>query len=93
MFVQPVSSLVHLHPVQLDAEIDVLGGLYEVVVESGQPPLIVPLVELIKLVQCREVRARRRPHDQHGFLLFDPLNRPVSVGLEFEVPSRQRVHA
>ena len=51
MFVQPVSSFVHLHPVQRDTTLDVVRDRDEVVVELGQPLFIVPLVELVEFLQ------------------------------------------
>ena len=54
---QPISSCIHLPDVQLDAALDVVDGLDEVIIESCQPPLIMPHIELVQLLQHREACA------------------------------------
>ena len=48
MLVQPISSCIHLPGVQIDAELDVADGFYDIVVELRQPLFIVSHAEFIR---------------------------------------------
>ena len=93
MLVKPIPPSIHLLDVQLDTEFDMIDGLDEVIIESCKPALTMPRVELIQILQYREVGAWRRADDKHGLLLLNLPHCPVSVCLHLEIPPRELVDA